>query len=110
MYFLEFSEDSWAQRLFLFQEAIVERFGFLRCTVENPRPFRGTSIHDKSASLTAHHHQYVHLTGNAFILIPSQPCQVISLKKKKTYFFSIILAIITCKRFCEKLDMILYDI
>jgi len=71
----EFPEETWDQRLFLFQEAIVERFGFVRCTVESSSVSSPTSNSSSSSSL-AHQHQYVHLTGNMFILIPSQPCQV----------------------------------
>ncbi|XP_024867049.1 GATOR complex protein DEPDC5 isoform X6 [Temnothorax curvispinosus] len=53
--FEEFREDTYAQRLFLFQEAILQRFGFMPCLVEN----------------TENDRQYVHITGNAFILVPS---------------------------------------
>ncbi|XP_029163772.1 GATOR complex protein DEPDC5 isoform X6 [Nylanderia fulva] len=53
--FEEFREDTYAQRLFLFQEAILQRFGFVPCLVEN----------------TENTHQYVHITGNAFILVSS---------------------------------------
>ncbi|XP_076220705.1 GATOR complex protein Iml1 isoform X7 [Nomia melanderi] len=53
--FEEFREETCAQRLFLFQEAIVQRFGFIPCLIES----------------TENDHQYVHMTGNAFILIPS---------------------------------------
>lgn len=53
--FAEFREDTYAQRLFLFQEAILQRFGFMPCLVEN----------------TENDRQYVHITGNAFILVPS---------------------------------------
>ncbi|XP_028048788.1 GATOR complex protein Iml1 [Monomorium pharaonis] len=53
--FEEFREDTYAQRLFLFQEAILQRFGFMPCLVEN----------------IENDHQYVHITGNAFILVPS---------------------------------------
>lgn len=53
--FAEFREDTYTQRLFLFQEAILQRFGFVPCLLEN----------------TDNGHQYVHLTGNAFILVPS---------------------------------------
>ncbi|XP_078053123.1 GATOR complex protein Iml1 isoform X3 [Augochlora pura] len=53
--FEEFREETYAQRLFLFQEAIVQRFGFIPCLIES----------------TENDHQYVHMTGNAFILIPS---------------------------------------
>ncbi|XP_011699595.1 PREDICTED: DEP domain-containing protein 5 isoform X9 [Wasmannia auropunctata] len=53
--FEEFREDTYVQRLFLFQEAILQRFGFMPCLVEN----------------TENDRQYVHITGNAFILVPS---------------------------------------
>lgn len=53
--FEDFREDTYAHRLFLFQEAIVQRFGFVPCLVES----------------TENDHQYVHITGNAFILVPS---------------------------------------
>ncbi|KAG8034214.1 hypothetical protein G9C98_001299 [Cotesia typhae] len=53
--FEEFHKDTYEQRLFLFQEAILQRFGFLPCHAES-------SDSD---------HQYVHITGNVFILVPS---------------------------------------
>ncbi|XP_012282674.1 GATOR complex protein DEPDC5 isoform X2 [Orussus abietinus] len=56
--FEEFREDTYAQRLFLFQEAILQRFGFVPCLVE----------------CNENDHQYVHITGNAFILVPSTTC------------------------------------
>ncbi|KAE8752931.1 hypothetical protein FOCC_FOCC000276 [Frankliniella occidentalis] len=74
--FQEFPEDSWAQRLLLFQETIALRFGFIACAMEN----RGTSPQanrfnrEKEKEQTRHHHQYVHITGNMFLLIPSPPC------------------------------------
>ncbi|XP_046389719.1 GATOR complex protein Iml1 isoform X2 [Ischnura elegans] len=85
--FEEFPEDTWDQRLFLFQEAIVTRFGFLPCAIESS-PARSNSSRTRSSTpssvpaptpnampiLSHHHHQYIHLTGNAFILIPSEPC------------------------------------
>ena len=62
--FQEFSEDSWAQRLFLFREAIVKRYGFKACT---------TDLNQKKSSATfSTHDQYIHCTGNCFILIPTQ--------------------------------------
>ncbi|XP_063975968.1 GATOR complex protein Iml1 isoform X1 [Diachasmimorpha longicaudata] len=56
--FEEFREDTYAQRLFLFQEAILQRFGYVPCQVES----------------NENDHQYVHLTGNSFILVPSTMC------------------------------------
>lgn len=62
--FQEFSEDSWEQRLFLFRESIVKRFGFIACT---------TDPHQQKSSTTfSTHHQYIHCTGNCFVLIPTQ--------------------------------------
>ncbi|KDR15773.1 DEP domain-containing protein 5 [Zootermopsis nevadensis] len=72
--FEEFPEETWDQRLFLFQETIVERFGFVRCTVDSSSASSPASGSNNDRNL-AHQHQYVHLTGNMFILIPSQPCQ-----------------------------------
>lgn len=57
-FFLDFREESNAERLFLFQEAIVSRFGFIQCTVDAPNS-RGAS----------QEHQYIHCTGTVFILI-----------------------------------------
>lgn len=59
--FENFKKDSWADRLLLFQEAIVLRFGFMPCVVE-------TNIGSNQTSLD---HQYVHCSGNMFILVPS---------------------------------------
>ncbi|KAL4714117.1 hypothetical protein ACJJTC_008471 [Scirpophaga incertulas] len=55
-----FSEDTWLERLFLFQEAIVGRFGFIKCTVESTSHAAGVGDH-----------LYVHVSGNMFILIPT---------------------------------------
>ncbi|XP_050666491.1 GATOR complex protein Iml1 isoform X3 [Leptidea sinapis] len=55
-----FPEEQWPERLFLFQEAIVGRFGFIKCTVESTSHAAGVGDH-----------LYVHVTGNMFILIPT---------------------------------------
>ncbi|KAL1140271.1 hypothetical protein AAG570_000203, partial [Ranatra chinensis] len=57
--FEEFDEETWAQRLILFQDAIAVSFGFISCRVEN----------------TQRHNQYVHVSGNVFLRIPSLPCE-----------------------------------
>lgn len=49
-YFKEYSEDSWPQRLLLFQEIILYRFGFIICN----------SKHNGTES---YNNQYIHLTG-----------------------------------------------
>lgn len=50
--FLEFPEETRAQRLVLFQEAVAIRFGFIACVQESGNQHQ--------------HNQYIHLTGNAF--------------------------------------------
>ncbi|GBP54568.1 GATOR complex protein DEPDC5 [Eumeta japonica] len=59
-----FPEDTWLERLFLFQEAIAGRFGFIKCTVES-------TSHAGGGSASVGDHLYVHVTGNMFILIPT---------------------------------------
>lgn len=57
--FKEFGLDSSIERLFLFQEAIVQRFGFISCTVEPPN----------NAATSSTEHQYIHSTGTVFVLV-----------------------------------------
>ncbi|XP_055702143.1 GATOR complex protein Iml1 isoform X7 [Phlebotomus papatasi] len=59
--FEDFKKDTWATRLLLFQEAILARFGFMPCAVE-------TKAGSNQASLDF---QYVHCSGNMFVLVPS---------------------------------------
>nr|XP_040227207.2 GATOR complex protein Iml1 isoform X3 [Anopheles coluzzii] len=59
--FQEFPKETWPTRLLLFQEAIVRRFGFMRCTVE-------TKTGSNQVSLD---HQYVHCSGNMFLQVPN---------------------------------------
>uniref|UniRef100_A0A182MHG8 DEPDC5 C-terminal domain-containing protein n=1 Tax=Anopheles culicifacies TaxID=139723 RepID=A0A182MHG8_9DIPT len=59
--FQEFPKETWPMRLLLFQEAIVRRFGFMRCTVE-------TKTGSNQISLD---YQYVHCSGNMFLLVPN---------------------------------------
>ncbi|KAL1494319.1 hypothetical protein ABEB36_009934 [Hypothenemus hampei] len=56
--FKDFSEDTWRARMFLFQEAIIQRFGFLKCLLESP-----------NSQNTSRENQYIHATGTIFILI-----------------------------------------
>ncbi|KAK6638354.1 hypothetical protein RUM44_008783 [Polyplax serrata] len=67
--FQEFPESTWDARLVLLQEAIIQRFGFIACVVESRKSARASY-----RNLYHHHHQYVHVTGNIFVLIPSTPC------------------------------------
>ncbi|KAF7279176.1 hypothetical protein GWI33_007586 [Rhynchophorus ferrugineus] len=56
--FKDFNSDSWTDRMFLFQEAIVQRFGFIKCLIEAP-----------SNQSMSREHQYIHATGTIFVLI-----------------------------------------
>ncbi|XP_022175308.1 GATOR complex protein DEPDC5 isoform X1 [Myzus persicae] len=56
--FHEYPEDSWLRRLLLFQEVILYRFGFVICN-------------SKTDGNESYHNQYIHLTGNVFVLILS---------------------------------------
>ncbi|ERL90115.1 hypothetical protein D910_07469 [Dendroctonus ponderosae] len=56
--FKDFPEETWRARMFLFQEAIIQRFGFIKCLVESP-----------NNQNSAREHQYIHATGTIFILI-----------------------------------------
>nr|CAI5831302.1 unnamed protein product [Callosobruchus analis] len=58
--FKEFRMETYVERLFLFQEAIVQRFGFIPCQVE-----------PANKTCASHEHQYIHATGTIFILVSS---------------------------------------
>jgi len=66
--FQDFAKESSDQRLFLFRESIVKRFGFIACTTD-------PHIQESSATFSTHH-QYIHCTGNCFVLIPTRLDQV----------------------------------
>lgn len=61
--FEEFKKDTWSERMLLFQEAIVKKFGFI--------PFSCESRAGSNEACVDWH--FVHCTGNMFIMIPS-PC------------------------------------
>lgn len=69
--FYEFGKESWPDRLILFQEAILLRFGFMPCYVE-------TKVGTNEASFDR---QYVHSTGCMFILVPS-PHQGLKIRRR----------------------------
>nr|CAD7428626.1 unnamed protein product [Timema monikensis] len=48
-----FPEETWDQRLFHFQEAVLEKFGFVQCTVEN---FSVSSPGTLAKTMTHHEH------------------------------------------------------
>jgi len=62
--FEEFPESSREQRLFLFREAIAYRFGFVNSTTDRSQ--------QPSSAMFSTDHQYIHCTGNMFLLIPTQ--------------------------------------
>ena len=64
--FVGFSEDSWDTRLYLLQEAIARKFGFI------PLQFDATF---KNCWEGEGHNQYVHMTGYQFIMISSPKCR-----------------------------------
>ncbi|GAB6030056.1 hypothetical protein CHUAL_005739 [Chamberlinius hualienensis] len=74
--FSMFSSDTWDYRLFLFQEAIVRRFGFLCCQYS---PF----VFDTKENTSKHQQyqpQYVHITGHAMIMIPLKLREILNRK------------------------------
>ncbi|XP_055914582.1 GATOR complex protein Iml1 isoform X2 [Eupeodes corollae] len=58
--FEEFSEETRGDRMLLFQEAILTRYGFMPCVVKN-----NVSLHKDLPK----EYQYVHCSGNMFVLI-----------------------------------------
>ncbi|XP_067645950.1 GATOR complex protein Iml1 isoform X6 [Eurosta solidaginis] len=58
--FGEFAEESRADRMLLFQEAILARFGFLPCVIEKKFSFNKDVPKE---------YQYVHCSGHMFVLI-----------------------------------------
>lgn len=69
--FKEFRKETFNDRLILFQEAIVARFGFMAAYVE-------TKMGSNEASFDR---QYVHCTGNMFVLVPS-PHQGLKIRRR----------------------------
>lgn len=69
--FSEFRKETWPDRLILFQEAILLRFGFMPCYVE-------TKVGTNEASFDR---QYVHCSGCMFILVPS-PHQGLKIRRR----------------------------
>lgn len=59
--FEDFKRETWADRMLLFQDDIVRRFGFI---------FRACETKTGSNDISVDWH-YVHVTGNMFILVPS---------------------------------------
>ncbi len=62
--FEDYPQRTWDQRLLLFREAIAQRFGFVNSRVDNSQ--------QPSSSRFSTDHQYIHCTGNMFLLIPTR--------------------------------------
>ncbi|XP_078679765.1 GATOR1 complex protein DEPDC5-like isoform X3 [Branchiostoma floridae x Branchiostoma belcheri] len=76
--FEEFGADTHSERLQLFQEAILKRFGFVR---DNSRPGSGSYYLQQTNRL-----QFVHETGVALVQIPEYRSKPQGLQKFKTPF------------------------
>lgn len=59
--FEDFKKETWSDRMLLFQDAIVRRFGFMSCASESKIGSNDISVD----------WQFVHVTGNMFVLVPS---------------------------------------
>ncbi|XP_070204272.1 GATOR complex protein Iml1-like isoform X2 [Littorina saxatilis] len=67
------AEDAKQERLLMIQDAILKRFGFVRCSVVQPNTqVPRTSMTRNAADLDAndYKHQYVHCTVGMFVLVP----------------------------------------
>ena len=68
--FAEFDKATWENRTFLFREEIAKRFGFVATNIgTNASKQQYTS---STTNLFSTDHQYIHCTGNMFLLIPTQ--------------------------------------
>ncbi|CAH1232894.1 DEPDC5 [Branchiostoma lanceolatum] len=76
--FEEFGADTHSERLQLFQETILKRFGFVR---DNSRPGSGSYYLQQTTRL-----QFVHETGVALVQIPEYQSKAQGLQKFKTQF------------------------
>jgi len=61
--FSMFDESTWDYRILLFREEIVRRFGFFACVTEPAQQLSSATFSTR--------HQYIHCTGNMFVLIPT---------------------------------------
>ena len=68
--FANFDKDTWEKRTFLFREEIAKRFGFVATSIgSNISKQKHTS---STTNLFSTDYQYIHCTGNMFLLIPTQ--------------------------------------
>ena len=65
-----FDKNTWENRTFLFREEIAKRFGFIATNI-GTNASKQTSL-SSTTSLFSTDHQYIHCTGNMFLLIPTQ--------------------------------------
>lgn len=68
--FEPFEKNTWENRTFLFQEEIAKRFGFVATNIGSSSS-KQPSL-SSSTTLFSTDHQYIHCTGNMFLLIPTQ--------------------------------------
>lgn len=66
-----FPSDTWEYRMFLFQDTIARRFGFLPSQYNQfeQQQQSQSSFHSSSHYQVQHQPQYVHVTGNMFLMI-----------------------------------------
>ena len=68
--FANFDKSTWETRTFLFREEIARKFGFIATNIGiNPSKHQSAS---STTNLFSTDHQYIHCTGNMFLLIPTQ--------------------------------------
>ena len=66
--FADFDKESWEQRTFLFREEIAKRFGFVATNIGssmNKQPHQTSTAN----TLFSTDHQYIHCSGNMFLLV-----------------------------------------
>ena len=68
--FSNFAKSSWEQRTFLFREEIARRFGFVATNVGSTMNAKQQHQNQTSTkTLFSTDHQYIHCTGNMFLLV-----------------------------------------
>ena len=68
--FANFNKDTWDKRMFLFREEIAKRFGFVATNIGTNASKQQSTV--STTNLFSTDHQYIHCTGNMFLLIPTQ--------------------------------------
>ena len=68
--FEPFDKNTWENRTFLFREEVAKRFGFVATNI-GTNSSKQNSL-SSTTNLFSTDHQYIHCTGNMFLLIPTQ--------------------------------------